>query len=277
MMALLVPIACAPGPDRKSGEVNRVSVVAVSILPLAGIVDQLLPPHAVAIELLVPPGTTPHSFEPGIAQLTVIEGADLVVELGHPAFPWESAWLDGLLAGSGTVRVRLAEVCTFEEDDPHVWLDPDCLRSMVERMATASSELLPERRSEIESRRSAYEETIDSVDRRVSRMLADAGTHSFVVQHPAWGYYARAYGLEQHSILSHGSGDRGSVRLARVIDAAKQEGITTVIVQPQVNQDAARLVADEIGATVHEVDPLLRNPLESLEAMTAVLLMDSGD
>lgn len=269
-------LACGPGTDGQAEQADQGPAIAVSILPLAGIVDQLVPDDAARIDVLVPPGASPHGFEPGVGQLKVIEGADLVIELGHPALPWERTWLDGLLAGSEADRIRMADVCIIEEDDPHIWLDSDCLRSMVERTAIAVGDLLPERRREIESLRGAYEAAIETTDRSVSRRLSDGGVRSFLVQHPAWGYFARAYELEQLSILSHGVGDRGSVRLARIIDAARADRIETVIVQPQVNQDAARLVADEIGATVREVDPLMRNPLVSLEAMTDALLTDAG-
>lgn len=199
-----------------------------------------------------------------------------MIELGHPAFTWERTWLDGLLAGTEASRVRLAEVCDFEVDDPHIWLDPDCLRRMTERTAAALSDLLPEQRSDIEALREAFEAAIDSVDLSLSESLSGSGRGSFLVQHPAWGYFARAYGLEQLSILSHGSGDRGSVRLARVMEAAKANGIRTVIVQPQVNQEAARMVAGEIGARVLQVDPLMRNPLESMGAMAEALRNEYG-
>jgi zinc transport system substrate-binding protein len=220
---------------------------------------------------------SPHSFEPGIGQLTEIEGAEFVIELGHPAFAWEGTWLDGLLAGTEAPRVRLAEVCDIEEDDPHIWLDPDCLRRMTGRTAAALADLLPEQRHEIETLRAAFEAAIDSVDLTVSESLSDSGRRSFLVQHPAWGYFARAYGLEQLSILSHGSGDRGSVRLARVMEAAKAEGIRTVIVQPQVNHEAARMVAREIAARVEQVDPLARDPLDAFAAMTEALLREPAE
>ncbi|MEJ2484077.1 MAG: zinc ABC transporter substrate-binding protein [Gemmatimonadota bacterium] len=86
-------------------------MIAVSILPIAGIVDRLLPEDAAQLRVVVPPGTSPHAFEPGIGQLTRIEGADLVIELGHPGFVWERTWLEGLLAGTEASRVRLSEVC----------------------------------------------------------------------------------------------------------------------------------------------------------------------
>jgi zinc transport system substrate-binding protein len=273
-LSLLVPLACRPEPDQRDGQLP---VVAVSILPLAGIVDRLLPFDAAQVTVLVPPGMSPHSFEPGIGQLTEIEGADFVIELGHPAFAWEGTWLDGLLAGTETPRVRLAEVCDIEEDDPHIWLDPDCLHRMTGRTAAALADLLPEQRNEIETLRVAFEAAIDSVDLSVSESLSGSGRRSFLVQHPAWGYFARAYGLEQLSILSHDSGDRGSVRLARVMEAAKADGIRTVIVQPQVNREAARMVAREIGARVEQVDPLARDPLDAFAAMAEALLREPAE
>jgi zinc transport system substrate-binding protein len=273
-LSVLAPLACRPEPDQRDGQLP---VVAVSILPLAGIVDRLLPFDAAQVTVLVPPGMSPHSFEPGIGQLTEIEGADLVIELGHPAFAWEATWLDGLLAGTEAPRVRLAEVCDIEADDPHIWLDPDCLRRMTGRTAAALAGLLPEQRHEIETLRAAFETAIDSVDLTVSEGLSGSGRRSFLVQHPAWGYFARAYGLEQLSILSHGSGDRGSVRLARVMEAAKAEGIRTVIVQPQANHEAARMVAREIGARVEQVDPLARDPLDAFAAMAEALLREPAE
>ncbi|MCL7938102.1 MAG: zinc ABC transporter substrate-binding protein [marine benthic group bacterium] len=271
--SLAIPLACGPGPDHSISELPS---IAVSIPPLAGIVDLLVPTDAATVEVLVPPGASPHAFEPGIGQLRLIERADLVIELGHPALAWERSWLDGLLAGTGTSRVQLADVCDVVEDDPHIWLDFECLRSMAWKTAATLAEFMPERSGEIESRRVAYAEAIDSLELRVSRELSESRVRSFLVQHPAWGYFARAHGLDQLSILSHGSDDRGSVALARVMEAARAEGIGTVIVQPQVNQEAARMVAGEIGAKVLVVDPLMRNPLESLGAMAEALRDDSG-
>ncbi|MEJ2484076.1 MAG: zinc ABC transporter substrate-binding protein [Gemmatimonadota bacterium] len=124
--------------------------------------------------------------------------------------------------------------------------------------------------------RAAFEAAIDSVDRSVSESLSGSDRRSFLVQHPAWGYFARAHGLEQLSILSHGNGDRGAVRLARVVEAAKADGIRVVIVQPQVNHEAARMVAREIGANVVSVDPLMRDPLAAAASMAATLLEDEA-
>ena len=93
-----------------------------------------------------------------------------------------------------------------------------------------------------------------------------------LAQHAAWGYFARAYDLEQIAVISHGSGDGGAARLAEVIDRARAAGIRTVFVQPQFSTEAARMVAREIGAGIRPLDPLRRDPLEALgETAEAVL------
>jgi len=264
------------GQDAAAGEAGQEdggsASVAVSILPIAGIVDALLPADAGSISVLVPPGASPHSFEPGIGQLKQVQSATVVLEVGHPALAWERGWLEGLLSGAESVRTRLSEGCDVIEDDPHVWLDPDCLKIMAEQAAEALLTAFPDRSGEIRMRLDSYTAGIRNAEVEIRDRLADRRGRSFLVQHPAWGYFGRAFGLEQISILTHGSSDRGSARLAAVIDRAKRENLHIVIVQPQVSPAAAQVVAREIGAEIRPVDPMARSPLEALESITLAVL-----
>jgi zinc transport system substrate-binding protein len=265
-------LLCACGRSGDSTHAAELPVIAMSVLPIAGIVDRLLPPGAAELRVLVPPGASPHSFEPGMEQLAVIQRADLVLEVGHPAFAWESNWLDGLLAGTGTDRVRLSDGCAWLEDDPHVWLDPICLHTLAEHAAAALMGLFPERATEIGDRLEVLQREIASEDESVRASLSDMRVRTFLAQHAAWGYFARTYDLEQIAILTHGSGDGGAARLAEVIDRGRAAGIRTVLVQPQFSMEAARMVAREIGAGIRPLDPLRRDPLEALrETAEAVL------
>lgn len=262
-IVVLMPLsACSR--DRPSPEPSDVPIVAVSVLPIGGIVDRLVPPGSALVQVLVPPGASPHSFEPGMEQLALIQGAALMLEVGHPAFAWESSWLDGLLAGTSTVRVPLSTVCEWIEDDPHVWLDPGCLDLMAQRAAEALTEVLPERSSEIESRLSLFREEVRSVDGTIRRELKSLRGRQFLAQHAAWGYFARAYDLDQIAVLSHGSGDAGAARLAEVIDRAREARVRSVLTQPQFAMDAATMVARDLEIEVRLLDPLLRDPLRAL-------------
>ncbi len=277
--ALCAAAACADGsdggartePGAETGPGEEAVVVAVSVLPLAGIVDRLLPPGAGEVAVLVPPGASPHAFEPGVEQLRELARARLVLLVGHPALTWERTWLADALGGDRDRAVALAADCPSVPDDPHVWLDPSCLRRMAGVTARALAEVLPERRAEVETALDRLLAATDEADGRARGILAAEGAGSFLVVHPAWGYFARAYGMEQVSILSHGSGDSGAARLAAVIERARREGIRTVVVQPQFSAEAARVVAAEIGGTLVTLDPLERDPVAMLEETARVL------
>jgi zinc transport system substrate-binding protein len=246
-------------------------VVAVPLLPLAGLVDRLLPGEAADVVVLVPAGSSPHAFEPGVAQLRQLSDARVILLIGHPAFTWERTWLADAVGRQSHRAVPLAGTCPSIADDPHVWLDPECLKIMARAAAAALAAAMPEHGPEIGARLDRLVAATDSAAAEASRALGPGAGRTFLVVHPAWGYFARAFGLEQVSILSHGSGDSGAARLAAVIERARREGIRTVVVQPQYSAEVARVVAEEIGGDVAVLDPLRRDPVSLLVETARVL------
>jgi zinc transport system substrate-binding protein len=94
----------------------------------------------------------------------------------------------------------------------------------------------------------------------------------FMVFHPAWGYFAAAYGLKQVPVEIEGKKPKPA-QLKELIEHARQNGITVVFVQPQFSTQSAALVAREIGGRVAIADPLaedwaanLRRVAEKFEA-----------
>jgi zinc transport system substrate-binding protein len=75
------------------------------------------------------------------------------------------------------------------------------------------------------------------------------------VFHPAWGYFAHAYGLTQVPVEIEGKEPKPA-QLKALIQHAREEGIKVIFVQPQFSSKSAKLVAREIGGEVAFVDPL---------------------
>jgi zinc transport system substrate-binding protein len=89
-------------------------------------------------------------------------------------------------------------------------------------------------------------------------MLALCPRTTFLVFHPAWGYFADAFGLTQESIERDGKAPAPG-DLARIIDAGRAADVRVVFIQPQTSAAAARTVAEAIGARVVVLDPLRRD------------------
>lgn len=248
-----------------------VPVVAVPVAPIAGLVDAIAPPGLVETVVLVPRGANPATHEPSLRELRRAATALLYLEIGHRSFVFERTWLSGLFDGSEAERVPLFRDCPAVEDDYHVWLSAVCLDEAAGRIAAALERIEPEAGDAIRANLAALRSRLAVTDSTTEARLAPHRGRAFLVLHPAWGYLSRPFAIEQLSILAHGTGDPGPARLAGLIERARREGVGTIFVQPQFNQQPARLVADELGADVVSLDPLARDPLHAIDEATAAL------
>ena len=269
----LVVAACAADPG---GTAPDVQFVVVPVSPIAGIVDALVPDGLVEIVVLVPPGANPATHHPSIRALRRTATARLYLEIGHPAFVFEQTWLDGALDGSSVDRVPLFEGCPVNAEDPHAWLSTRCLAAAATITANALSGILPQYSEEIAVNLESFVTRVAATDELAARQLSVHRGRMFFVLHPAWGYLARDYELQQVEILSHGTADPGAWRIAELIHIGRAQGVRTVFVQPQFNREPAMLIAEELGATVLTLDPLARDPVAVITNAVSALSAEFG-
>jgi zinc transport system substrate-binding protein len=87
---------------------------------------------------------------------------------------------------------------------------------------------------------------IDALDRDITRLLSGIGQRRFLVYHPAWGYFAKQYGLEQVAIEAEGK-EPSPVRLMALVRWAREQSVKTVFVQKGFSTKGAEAIAREIG------------------------------
>jgi len=238
-------------------------VVVATVLPLGHFVEKVAG-DLVSVEVLLPPGASPATYEPTIRQMTALQDASLLVKVGHPHFPFERAWLDRLLEDREELKVVSgSEGLPHSGEDPHVWVSPAHVRKVTESIARALLEMLPDHRATVETRRDAFLEEIAILDNELRSSLEPYRGRKFLVFHPAWGHFAEAYGIRQISI-EHEEKEPGPQELAHLVELARKERVRVVFVQPQFHRASAELVAEEIGARVVVVDPLALNWADNL-------------
>ncbi len=256
LLSALALLGAAPGCS--SPPPSQRPVVLCSVLPQAWFVERLAG-ERVQIEVMIPPGASPATYEPSVQQMQAAARASLYIKVGHPSFPFEATWLEPLLKQGRELRqVDSSAGLELLEGDPHVWVSPGCARIMARNIAQALEELLPEDRKAIQANLQALLAEVDAVDRELQESLGSLRGTRFYAFHPAWGYLAREYGLEQVAVEEEGQ-EPSAGRLSELLEQARRDQIRVLFVQPQFSEASARMLAEDLGARILSLDPLARD------------------
>jgi zinc transport system substrate-binding protein len=147
-----------------------------------------------------------------------------------------------------------------------VWLDPNNVMTMARSIADALVELDPEHEAEYRRNLEQFIRELEELDEQIQRRCRNLEKRQFMVYHPAFGYFADAYGLEQIPIEIEGKSPSAS-DLAELIETARRLDIRAIFVQKQFSSEAAEAVAEEIGGQVVRVDPLARDYMANMRTM----------
>jgi zinc transport system substrate-binding protein len=249
LVAALGLVSGCEGSDESNGELR----VAASFYPLAFAAEEI-GGDTVDVVNLTPPGTEPHDLEPTPSDVRELKDADVVLLLGHGFQPQlEDA------AGDGDEVVELLdtpELNRFENDDPHVWLDPARYELVARRIG-----------DELDAPSSVqrFVARLKTLDREYRRGLANCARYDIVTSHDAFGYLAQRYGLDQIPITGLSPEAEPSPKdLTRVVGLVRSTHATTVFFETLVSPRIANAVASETGART-----AVLNPIEGLEPSEA--------
>jgi zinc transport system substrate-binding protein len=284
--AFLFLSGCAGPPD--AGPSDRIDVL-VSILPQKQFVEAV-GGEAVRVHVLIPPGASPATYEPKPGDLMRIEDADVYFRIGHIGF--ELAHASEIQALNPKMRVadtsadvtlryfdaeeshghtEPEEAAHPEGVDPHIWLSPTAVKLQVAVIAETLSEIEPEKSDLYAANAMSYSARLDGLHQELTEMLGGLTSRNILVFHPAWGYFADAYHLEQIAIEQEGK-DPTVDQLRHIIDTARASGIRVIFVQEQFSRETARSIAQQIEGVVVPIDPLAEDYIRNLRSVGQTLL-----
>jgi zinc transport system substrate-binding protein len=234
---------------------------------------------------LTPPGHGPHDLELQPAQMGGFENSDVAIYLGRGFQPQVEAAIarapEGLTALDLLDTVELLSVDpqldgtqgqvdgeVLDGDvDPHVWLDPSRMITLVEAITDTFVELDPASERRYRENAEEYLTDIRGLDDEYRDALAECGSRVIVTSHRAFGYLADTYNLRQIPIAGISPYVEPDPRTLEAIAAeARAEGVTTIFLESIAPPDLAQTVANEIGAELDLLDPIEGLTREQLEA-----------
>jgi len=244
--------------------------ITVSVPPQAYFVERIGGNH-VSTHIMIPGAANPDTYEPTPRQLINLSNSRMYVKVGAPTFPFENKYLSAFLDRNPRLTVIDASAgMKFRTGDPHVWTSPAPVRIIAANIAQALSIHDPSHKEEYERNLTEFLAEIDRLDQWIRKSLKGKSGYSFMIYHPAWGYFADEYNIVQLAIEEEGKpGNAAHIR--QMIDLARKKGIRDVLVQKGFDARNARAVAAELGGKIVETDPLARNWPQGLKALTGTL------
>jgi len=263
---------------KSSAAAGAKPLVFVGVEPQAYFVERVAGGR-VAVEVMVQPGDSPATYEPSPRQMALLSRAKLFFRIG---VPFEEALLPKIRDTMKDLRIvdtrkgvplRRMKAAPghggHDHDggfDPHIWTNPRLVKIQARTIADALAEIDPAGKDEFDENYRKFAADLDALDAKLTAALAPVRGKVFLVFHPAWGYFADAYGLGQEPVELEGK-EPGGRQLARIISKAKAEGAKVVFVQPQFSRSNAKAIADAIGGVVVPIDPLARDYIANLESV----------
>lgn len=265
--------------------------VTVSILPQKYFVEKIAGSH-VDIMVMVPPGAFPGTYEPKPQQMIALSKSKIYFAIG---VPFEKAWLPKIAAANpemlivhtdeGIKKIPVSSSYPYQtqnsqkndkEDsmehthrsvilDPHIWLAPSLVKIQVRHIVDALIKVDPLHKDTYKANCQKFISELDELDRKIRKILGSEKSKeiNFLVFHPAWGYFAREYGLRQIPVEIEGK-EPGPKDLRRLIEFARSQNIRVIFVQPQVSTRSAETIARAIKGSVVIADPLAPDWAENL-------------
>ncbi len=260
--------------------------VAATIVPLGDFCRQI-GGDLVEVQVLIPPGASPHVFEPPPSVMVKATRARVLVYIGAGLEPWAAKLLQAGAPGKMVVVEAAAGIPLIREvgrhpgaapvqdpgghgahqghshaaGNPHIWLDPVLAKEICGKIAGALIQADPQHRARYEANLGNYLAALDSLDRDIRERTAAWRIRDFISFHPSFTYLARRYNLREVGVMEAAPGREPTPRhLQQIVKTIRKLGLRVVFSEPQLSPRVAEAMAREAGVKVLMLDPVGGRP-----------------
>lgn len=260
---------------------EKIKVVA-SIKPLQ-LVSQAIVADLGQVDVLIPPGGSPHHYSLKPSDVKKLYGADLIVWVG----PDLEQFLSKSLSRTDAEKLQLLESDEAAEgrhdddehesheehaheghghddhghhhgdNDPHVWMDPALMVEAAEKLAKQLSVLHPLHKAKLEENYQTFAAELLQTDRAIRQKLLPYQDKGFVVFHDAFALLVAHYGLKQEAYFTVDPARApGAKRLREIQGLITKQGVSCVFLEPQFEAAVVKALVADLPVNVGRLDPL---------------------
>ena len=281
-MIILLVAGCSR--QKQTGQAGKLKVVT-TLFPLYDFARNV-GIDSVDVELILPPGVEPHSFEPKPATMLSVTNADIFIYTSSEMEPWAGKLLSGVVREGKPAVVEAGKRCRYitvpgKKDadhrghdehahgarDPHVWLDIRNAAIMVDDIAEAFAKKIPGKREIFAANAAVYNKRLQELDARFDSGLSECATRKLIHGgHFAFAYLADRYRLEYISAYGVSADSEPSPRkVMELVNTVRKYGLKSVFYEELLSPGIAKAVSGETGAVLLKLHGVHNLALQEFE------------
>jgi len=268
-LALARAIACAAAvvlpaaPARAQAGPGSVPVPVLATVGMIGDLAAQVGGDCAAVEVLIGAGNDPHLYQPRASDIARLQAAQVVLHLGLN-LEGRLGQVLGRLARDRVV-VALGEVAMPADrllvqhgaTDPHLWMDVALWALLVPAIADVLAQARPDCLDGLSSRANVLQAELSVLHDWALASLATIPPQArvLVTAHDAFGYFARAYGMQQRAIQGFSTESEASVADIRAVAAeVVASGVPAVFVESTINPRSIQAMLEAVQAAGGRAD-----------------------
>jgi zinc transport system substrate-binding protein len=274
LLPLLAMISC----QHKTVADHEKQQLTVSIVPQKFLVTRIAG-DKYNVQAMMPTGSNHETYEPAPRDMEKITSSKFYFTIG--ALDFELTWMDRFKAANPSMQIintsegiemlgghvhdhdEKDHVHASHGTDPHTWLSPSCMKIQAGNICKALTKADSKDSVLYNKNLQNFITLADSTDLKIREILSGSQGKSILIFHPALGYFAQDYGLNQISIEQEGK-EPSPAYLGELIKTSKEKGIKAVYISREFDTRNAEAIAREINCKIVVFDPMAENWAENL-------------
>ncbi len=230
--------------------------VLTTFTVLADIAENVAGEH-LAVESITKPGAEIHGYEPTPGDIKKAAKADLILDNGMNLEAWFGQFVEDseaahVTVSDGVVPMSITEDAYQGKPNPHAWMSPLNVRTYVDNMVTAFSELDPEHAADFRANADSYKAELQRVNDELVAELSvlPPQQRALVTCEGAFSYLARDAGLTEKYIWPVNAEQQATPQqITSAIEFVRANQVPAVFCESTVSDAPMRRVVEASGAT----------------------------
>ncbi len=239
----------------ESANQNEKPVVLTTFTVLADIARQVAGEH-LTVESITKVGAEIHGYEPTPGDVRRASTADLILDNGMNLEAWFAQFVEDVdvkhvVVSEGVAPMSITEDAYQGKPNPHAWMSPLNVKTYVDNMIRAFSELDPEHSADFHAAGAAYQAELQKIHDELVTTLATLppNERALVTCEGAFSYLARDAGLTEKYIWAVNAEQQATPQqITSAIDFVRANRVPAVFCESTVSDAPMQRVVEATGA-----------------------------